>query len=474
MTFKKFIDVFPGDWYYNEVIEASNYQMEDDSPFIASIPYNGFKSGMERFYIEITAGGQVEFDLGQSIIVCAENPLYVYIDGVQSVYKCIKDSSGTEGLTGNIVVLYAPPAVGSVVAFYLAGVPAFTPVDNEVEGRPYILGNPMYPRKPLQDGNIYYYDPQRMRANEYCYAFGRQLKRAIIPNNEWRVIDTEEKLEILLKKYIKYEPDIYVVSPKSISDFPYAAQLVALATDPKYDPYDTGVYLDYAQRSWIFLPYCLENVTLKFEYCVYDSGQWTVKGGEFRANSPSGKVMYLDRFFPKTYVTRAEAVTWLNRLRVSFYNRFTDANPAYNEGGLGNIVVKETYNAYKNQTLFGLTNHYIVGDNSLRVIKNDVRLNSSEYIEVNSNMVELKTPCAHGDIIKFYGKREHSRFVDVLDDAWYKWPIMEIEMETFKDGKYLIEGVGDNRFEPERRLNRAEAVALLNRFREWCIERFKL
>ncbi len=467
---KSFIDVHPGDWYYSEVIEATNYQMQDGSLFVAGIPYNSYQSGKVRVYIELrAAAGQQEFNLGQTITVSAENPLFVYVDGVQTVYKGIK-SGGTLGLTGNTVVLYASPGAGATLSFYQPGVVAFSPVNNEEEGQPSVNGNPKYPRKPLQDGDTYYYDPQHMKANEYCYAFGRALRRAIIPDREWRQVTGDTELENLLKKYIGYKDDVYVVSPNSSSIFPYASGLADLAVT-----FDPTVYGDHKIRSWVFAPYALSGVTMRIEYCVHTAnGQWLVKGGNFQVFSPTGVIVMNDRFFPKGSVTRAEAVVWLNRLRISFYQRFTDIEPATKREDNDYVALDETYSAYQCQTLFSLSNHYVVGDDSLRVYKNGSSLASRSYEEVDSTTVRLDEECNQGDKIRFYAERGESRFTDISSSAWYFWSVMEIEMETFGDGDYLIVGVGNDRLDPNKKLSRAETVVLLNRFRKWAIERFKL
>lgn len=458
------------------MIEITNYRLEDGEPLVAGIPYNVFEK--PRLYVEVEAGqGQREFNLGRIINVVPDNPLYVYVNGVQTMYKGVKDSEGNLGTTGDTVVLYAGANLGDIVSFLQPGVPRFVTSDGQVvgsehEGRPYIDILGKYPRKPLLDGHEYYYNSQYMRFNEYCYAYGRALRRAVIPVNEWRRVTSDAQLEALLQKYIGYEVDVYTISPNNVNDFPYAATLAQLAGN--YDP----AYGDGKIRSWIFLPYNLEGVTVTLDYVVWSNeiGNFKLKGGYFQAFSPNGLVNYLDRFFPGTFVYRAEAALFLNRLRKSFYRRFTDTEPSYWDGS---AVVTEEKHIAPNCTGYIRLHNRVLPDRdktTTRVYVNGERLRSDEWGFVDDISVQIDTKkiqVVNGDTIEFYQRRTTTRFVDI-EYSWMKSGIMEMELERYSDGKYLLEGTAGNRFNPYDKLTRAEAVVLLNRFRKWAIERFKM
>ncbi|GBF32194.1 hypothetical protein DCCM_0385 [Desulfocucumis palustris] len=534
---KAWLDVNSGDWFYNEVIEATNYALEDGTPLIAGIAYNAFvKPG---FYLELKAAkGQKDYDLKQTITVTPDNPLFVYVDGVQSLYRCIKDSNGGEGGTGNIVSLYASPALGAIVSFCQIGVPRYKEgiggtgpdTGDEYNGRPYVEAEGMYPRNPLMYGDLYYYDPQHMVFNEYCYAYGRRMRRSVIPDREWRGVDSDEKLETLLSKYIGYSNDVYVVSPNDLAIFPHAEQLRLQAvadSESGANNYCPGVPGFYALpeernkiRSWIFMPYSLQNVTCRIEYVTRNrlTGQHEMKGGEFAVRSPNGKVIYNDRFFPHTYMLRAEAAILMNKIRKSFYARFTDydgyklnkycANPgcvAYDQyhdinqdreycffcGSLDYpmkraAILDETYTACGGQNVFKLMGCFDPEDASTLTVKvNGETIPSNLYQARGSSAVKMLVPLQDGDKVGFSGKREKSRFSDIpgsYPNPFYQWDIIELELETFNNGEYVLTGtnadhsldINGQTFMPERKLTRAELVAVLNRFRKWCIEKFKM
>ncbi|NMA87004.1 MAG: hypothetical protein GX968_06735, partial [Tissierellia bacterium] len=83
----RFLDVTSNKWYYNEIVEASNIILEDGEPLIVGIPYNVFMEGKPYIYQEFKAtAGQKEFMLNKAITPSSDNPLFVYINGVQTVY----------------------------------------------------------------------------------------------------------------------------------------------------------------------------------------------------------------------------------------------------------------------------------------------------------------------------------------------------------------------------------------------------
>lgn len=163
------VDVVEGDWFYNEVVEASNIYLEDGKPLIEGIPYNVFQDGAPYIYEEhIGSTGKKIFSLSQNITPTADNPLYVYVDGVQTVYKSIT----VNATTGNSdVELYFAPKLGAVVSFASYGIP-----DVDKFGKSKYSGIVYYPKYTLQYASTYYYDPFSRKYQEYVYAFGRPLK----------------------------------------------------------------------------------------------------------------------------------------------------------------------------------------------------------------------------------------------------------------------------------------------------------
>ena len=96
----RFLDVTSNKWYYNEIVEASNILLEDGKPLIEGIPYNVFEEGKPYIYREFKAtAGQKEFTLNKEVTPSNDSPLFVYIDGVQTVYKNVEAGGGSTKVT---------------------------------------------------------------------------------------------------------------------------------------------------------------------------------------------------------------------------------------------------------------------------------------------------------------------------------------------------------------------------------------
>lgn len=114
------IDVNAGDWYYNDIAEASAVKLEDGEPWITGIPYNDFWSDAPFLYQEFKGDGSTKvFTLSKKIIPTKANPLFVYVDGAQTVY----DKTDNSGET-TVVTLIAAPSKGAIVSFAIYGKPA--------------------------------------------------------------------------------------------------------------------------------------------------------------------------------------------------------------------------------------------------------------------------------------------------------------------------------------------------------------
>ncbi|WKL02743.1 hypothetical protein Q0F98_02245 [Paenibacillus amylolyticus] len=72
--------------------------LEDGEVFVAGINYNKFEEGKPFVYEEIKGkAGQTSFSLPVLIKPTDDNPLYVFIDGVQTIYQTAETNS--KGLT---------------------------------------------------------------------------------------------------------------------------------------------------------------------------------------------------------------------------------------------------------------------------------------------------------------------------------------------------------------------------------------
>ncbi len=460
----RWIDVKESDWYYAEIEEASRIVLEDGQPFIIGIPYNAFEPGAPYFYEEHTAiKGQVVFTLSKKITPSNDSPLFVYVDGVQTLYKSVKDnSSGTSD-----VELYSAPREGAIVSFAMYGKPV---VDKF--GKPRVDKAYEYPKYKLAHGDSYVYVKFGRSFNEYVYAFGRALKRAPVEDEEWQTSNWED----VAKKYIGYQTDVYCVAPGGI----------------------------------VYMPYNLNNVTCTISYLYVENGNYKIANEKFKPTA--SEVLYVNRFFPKAYITRGEAYALIDRLRRHFYSRFTDTEAPSNK-------MDETYIAYEAQQVFRLNGRYPVGTGLLQVkVDGVLKKVNIDYTEFDDHTVLFKYPLKKGSVVNFsFVKDKSTRFEDVGYDksmkvvgtgeiihlngskAWWKDVVLAMEDEKLNDGTYLIQGyenvkydvdgtiLVDDMYNPlydssqknrvflaNSLLTRAEAVVFLNRFRKWCIERFKI
>lgn len=472
---KTWVDVNEGDWFYNEVMEASNYLMEDGSTLVSGIPYNMFQAGSPYLYAEMTGHkGQYKYTIDETFTPTPSNPLFVYIDGIQTTYKTVAEN-GVDPLKTDVTLHYSPPE-GGLLSFAMFGKPTV-----DTFGKPSVGAGGLYPKKILQYFDIYYYEPFSRAHQEYLWAFGRQVKRYNVPDAEWGDFTDEQ----LATKYIGFNADIYIVNP------------------------NTGT---------VILPYNLNGVTCKFTYWTNEDGVIRMRGGSFRTTSES--IKHVNRFFPNALITRAEAFTLIDKMRKSFYSRFTDLDAP--SGDINMSVI-----AYPGQKVFKLNSGYPrfvdTGEQSLNLTHTNgngvtvplVRV--TDYDEFDSNTILMKKTMAGGDIVTFmYDQTESMRFMDIGKDAgyyiestdtrvlwdetaWFNGFILSMENETFNDGTFLMSGFlvtnfdegevvvdtwlrpsgSDNTVTPQRwfmphsPLTRAEAVTFLNSFRQWCIQRFK-
>ncbi|SNS21851.1 hypothetical protein SAMN05446037_100675 [Anaerovirgula multivorans] len=457
------LDVQPGDWFFKDVTEASNIQDEDGGFLIASIPYNAFEGGSPYLYTEITSQGQSVFTLDVSIVPTSDNPLFVYIDGVQTVYKSVEQEGGQTKVT-----LYSPARQGAVGSFISLGTPS---VDRF--GKPYgDTSGASYPSYTLSKAVNYKYDKFSRNLHEQVTAFGKLLRRIDISDADWA-----GNVQNLLEAKIKYNTDVYTISPQGV----------------------------------MYVPYNLNNVTCSITYSTTDSYAQTTE--TFKPTS--AKVLFLNRFFPNAQINRAEAFILVNKLMKIMYQRFTDVTPP-------SRVIDETFTAYEGQVAFLTNGKYPSGKNELKVWKNGTLLTySADYTETSDYSVTLNSPLSSVDTIRYFYERSKSdtlvdvgedtkyyntatsSYIDVIGTAsgsWWASHILDLENEVLSDGSKMVSGTpvtststhegqkvvhvdndynpisgsGDTEtwFLPYTHITRAEGASILNRFRKLCMDRF--
>ncbi|WMT39290.1 hypothetical protein RE628_17715 [Paenibacillus sp. D2_2] len=464
---RKWVDVNEGDWFYNDVMEATSMYLEDGEAFVAGINYNQFESGKPYIYHEIKATtNQKTFNLPVKIEPADGNPLYVFIDGVQTIYK-----TATVNASGKTdVELYVGCKGGQIVSFCSNGVPL---LDSDWKRPPMSwLGD--LPRTVIPKNDKYFYDPYSRAHQEYLYAGGQPLRRLGIPKEVWA--DTQGDVGAvtdIATKAIGYRTDVYCVSPGGS----------------------------------LFLPFNLNGVTCKFNYWIVENGAYKKMSESIKATTSNPT--YNNRFFPKAIITRGEAFHLINKLRKVFYSRFTDRDAPTT--GIKHVVL-----AFQGQRVIRINGNYPAGAKKLIVkLNGSIQKVDKDYKEIDNHTIVFNSPLSEGnEVYMEYTKGESERFVDIGRPSayyyqskdlkveyganiWWKQSVAEMEDETFANGDHLIAGIDIKKtlngaavvtnmgrpvggtqetetwFMGDTAMTRAEAVTFLNRFRKWCLERFK-
>ena len=470
-----FIDIQFGHWAYDLVMEAANTTLADGTPLIEGLPYQVFESGKGYIYQEFEAGtNQVRYVLSKPVTPTESNPLYVFVDGVQVGYR----NSGVKENETTAVNLYTPPAKGSIVSIMSPGVPKTD------RGRPVISSEPFYPHYRLQNSDTYFYSSSPAY-KEYLTVFGKRLRRIAIPTAEG---DGSVSGQDLARKYIGKQTDVYFIS----------------------------------HNGRIFVPWDFEGMTGSITY-AYNSGGVKKVTEKFVAYTGSAtdtthEPYHLNRFFPNAWVSRAEAIEFIDRLRRFYYERLTDLEAPTS-------TLEYEVEAYQGQKVFRMNGSYPAGEKHLHVSKFDVEKNKwvglvrpRDFTEFDDNTVLLHVPAEKGTLYRFFCERESSydlfdvganvryydktagKMVEVngTTESWVKI-VMALETEKLKDGSKLINGkmintfydpagktipivdsnlrppssgAGRRFFMPQTPVTRAEMASFTNRFRIWCMERF--
>ncbi|GEM_PF-3344452 len=471
----RFLDVTSNKWYYNEIVEASNIILEDGEPLIVGIPYNVFEPTKPYIYQEFKAtAGQKEFTLNKAITPTNDNPLFVYINGVQTVYKEVAAEGGKTKVT-----LYSGAPANAIVAFASYGVPKL-----DEFGRPTQTSGESirYPNKRLKGYANYYYNPFYRDKREYVSVFGKYLKRANITQEEWDA-DPNRRQEVL-RKHISYHDDVYFIAPDGI----------------------------------LHVPYNLNGVTCKVTYLTNEG---YIKVNTEEVTPVTDTILHYNRVFPDAYITRAEAFVLVDRLRRTFYSRFSDTKASTH-------ILDVEIEAYDWQRAVSIPGRYDVGKNDIEVYLNGKKQKVGvDYEEYDGYTIVFKNYLKEGDIVRI--KREknksnhladvgvHTKYyrvdkgtyhnvngtvgnADPRDDSWWAPHILALEQEMLSSGELMVNGMpvkeitehegvktvkvdsnknpvhqgegGEMWFMPNTFMTRAHAVTILNRFRKLMMERF--
>lgn len=466
----RWVDVNEKDWFFNEVMEASNIFLEDGTPLITSMTYNDYYTDAPYLYEEQKGvKGKTVFTVSQKVVPTKSNPLFVYIDGRQTMYKSVTVNADNT----SDVEFYVSPPTKSLISFMIMG-----KANADRFGKPITKpGTSTYPNGKLDYGNTYYFEPLTQQYQEYLYAFGRQLRRVDVPDYEWDVQDGQA----IAAKYISTASDKYIVAPSRLG-----------TTD----------------GGRIYVPYNLDGVSVQFYYNSLEDDVVVKRGGT--AVYHGTNVLFNNRFFPNAYMTRAEAYILMDKLRRQFYSRFTDRDAPTNQ-------IDEIFTTYDGQRAFNLNGKIdVTGTGVVVMLDGTMKNRGIDYTIVSDHSILWNTPLLAGRTVEvMFAKTRSERFADVGQEAymfdtetgesptlqgtgtWWTTPVLCLENEKLANGEYLVTGYDitgfidgkvtvDHMFDPSAGsydpvqyfmsrtlMTRADSVALLNRFRKWCIENLK-
>ena len=467
------IDVKAKHPFFNEITDVSMLRDRDNQLIVAEIPYNVFEEDAPYIYREFVAQEQQRvFTLDVAIVPTEDNPLFIYVDGIQIIYhNTVTDHEN--GVTK--VNLYNRLKAGSNVVIASFGIPKVNDL-----GRPYIdRAKPIeYPHYKLSQE--YFYDSTSIRNQERFNALSLQIKRIHIPDILWETCaNSYDPFDIpeLLRRRLGFYDNLYTVSP------------------------------------WgdVYTSYNLNDVSCRIIY-----GNRVIEN--FKPHSDG--VLYTNRFFPMSKATRAEAYVTVSKLLQSFYDRMPSSRE-YVRFMSDSFIVDGLLKVLDLPYKYDSSSNYTDGRSWMTIHRNDVQLTSGvNYIEINDRQVEFVPALPHGTRVRYsYDKtasavgRDINRlnyyeFPDgsreslngLLGESWWAGHVLDLSVETLSDGSELVQGVeirnysydeehpivyvdenyrpldGDNTpqiwFLPDTPISRWESVQLCNRFRVLCMERF--
>lgn len=275
---RKWLDVNPIDWFYRAVLESDRIFLDANKkePLFKGKLYNKFNTGKERAVFNFTTTeGQTRFKI-DGYLPDSREIVLVYIDGVPNYPTKLERDYVTIGF---------PLTGGKSVSVFLSGVVAMQEGDNTPENcSTSPLSNtctPRYPSKKLEMSDNYVFD-LRYSLNENAVCMGVKLKRVNVDPQ------IGESIQAALERTIGYQDNCFTI----LSGFLYVS----------YNLNNFPVFVNYNYRAGAVVKNRQREKVVPATSCG----------------------MYNDRFFPNSTITRAEFFTLLQRMRVSFYNKYTD------------------------------------------------------------------------------------------------------------------------------------------------------
>lgn len=335
---EQWIDVDPMDWFYRDALEISRINTRlDGNPIYGGMTYNVYKEGHERIVKRfVTTEGQQEF-LVPGYNPHPDDPVYLIVGGVEVAPESVEAGKVTlsQPLSGGIEVLF--------VSYGIPDIKRVGCVDSPYEG----CHDRKNPSADLKYKSTYFFSLNYKP--ETCTVLGRKLKRLIVN------IKPGDDVDDKIKTYLGDRKDVFVIHagrvylPYMYKDFPasigYNAKIKGVNRFTNEKVVVKSDCVRYNDRLFpnvrilrgeffALMARMLENIHHRFTDSKYSTNPHPVRNV---VDSPSWKQRWYaddtlslldekfsdgcyvfplyadDRFEPEECMTRAEAVTYLNR-----------------------------------------------------------------------------------------------------------------------------------------------------------------
>lgn len=321
----KFVDVQPYHWFYNQVEDIADLALRDGRKFLYGIYYNAFQEGKQAVdftYAEKTAHSEKVVDF--IVSTADDNPLLAFVDGI---------SVAIDDVTPNTTN-------GSTYIKYRRMIPANATVRLIYGGEPQLAVRVIG-------------DSASMRPSPDISTFKRTVYF-----DEWYDLISSDGVWFKVKDGID---EGYIYSDDNVTIQPSPIKVIGGSTIkfPSADLNITGdfqyVYNPFYERHWedissngqqlkrvensslikesneyaiengkIYVHYNLNNSTV--EGTVLTTYQGVTKPKYIKLRPYSDNILYQNRFFPDIEIPRVDFISLLNRLRINFYEKFSDSS----------------------------------------------------------------------------------------------------------------------------------------------------
>lgn len=291
--------------------------------FFSGIPYNVFSDnkGCVDYEIVCTASGGYEFYLPYSISPTVENPLKVYIDGIETVI----DNITLMGSSQTYVKLKRGVPYGSVVRFFYAGEPRYrvTACISSVKVYSDTTKSSVLATMNMGDSADYINGPEN--ENWYKVNFGgtegyvSYLDTRKIPTGVDSTSVAYPSATIIVDSEFTYMYDPYNGIAAEVVKY-NGRQLRRVDSASEITQYGLEYYVS---GGVIYTNYSLNNEIL--DVVVLETNGMIQKSVYKRLTVKSDSIVYTNRFFPDVMTSRAELFICMNHLRINLFARFTDS-----------------------------------------------------------------------------------------------------------------------------------------------------